>query len=85
MKNFATYISKKTIANIIKAHDSFLGNAIEDDFLKELQTLEEEYLPNLRCSDGLKSFIDEFLTDVKKLKNTGEGSNYASEFVELEK
>jgi len=74
IKNFATYIDRKMIKNIIEAHQNFLFNMIDNSILAELKSLKPEYLPNLKCSDEAKQFIDSFISSWKDYKETGEGS-----------
>lgn len=84
MKNFSKYIDKALIGKIINAHDlGVMGNAIDSNLIAELKAIEPEYLPNLKCSDEAKEFIDNFLTDVETFRSTREGSTYAEVFVDM--
>jgi hypothetical protein len=80
MRNFACWISREWIGKMIEAHSDFLGNSISKNILEELEDLEEEYLPNLKCSKETQKFIDEFISDLKNYEQTGEGSVYAEMF-----
>jgi len=84
MKNFATFISKEMIQNIVTAHNNVYGNDIEPNLLSELKTLNEDYLLNLKCSDELKKFIDRFLCNVKDYMISGDGSIYVTNFIDLQ-
>ena len=83
IKNFATYIDREMIKNIIEAHQNFSFNMIDNSILIELESLKPEYLPNLKCSDESKQFIDSFISDwkdYKDYKETGEGSTVVINF-----
>ena len=80
IKNFATYIDREMIKNIIEAHQNFLFNMIDNSILIELESLKPEYLPNLKCSDESKQFIDSFISSWKDYKETGEGSTVVINF-----
>ena len=80
IKNFAIYVDKKMIKNIIKAHQNFLFNIIDNSILAELESLKPEYLSNLKCSDEAKQFIDSFVSSYKDYKETGEGSTVVINF-----
>ena len=80
VKNFALYVDKKMIKNIIEAHQNFLFNMIDNSILIELKSLKPEYLPNLKCSDETKQFIDSFVSSYKDYKETGEGSTVVINF-----
>jgi len=80
IKNFATYIDREMIKNIIEAHQNFLFNIIDNSILAELESLKPEYLSNLKCSDEAKQFIDSFVSSYKDYKETGEGSTVVINF-----
>jgi len=80
IKNFATYIDREMIKNIIEAHQNFSFNMIDNSILIELESLKPEYLPNLKCSDEAKQFIDSFVSSYKDYKETGEGSTVVINF-----
>ena len=80
IKNFAIYVDKKMIKNIIEAHQNFLFNIIDNSILAELESLKPEYLSNLKCSDEAKQFIDSFVSSYKDYKETGEGSTVVINF-----
>jgi len=80
IKNFATYIDREMIKNIIEAHQNFLFNMIDNSILAELESLKPEYLSNLKCSDEAKQFIDSFVSSYKDYKETGEGSTVVINF-----
>ena len=80
IKNFSTYIDREMIKNIIEAHQNFLFNMIDNSILIELESLKPEYLPNLKCSDEARQFIDSFISSWKDYKETGEGSTVVINF-----
>jgi len=80
IKNFATYIDREMIKNIIEAHQNFSFNMIDNSILAELESLKPEYLSNLKCSDEAKQFIDSFVSSYKDYKETGEGSTVVINF-----
>ena len=80
VKNFATYIDREMIKNIIEAHQNFLFNIIDNSIFAELESLKPEYLSNLKCSNEAKQFIDSFVSSYKDYKETGEGSTVVINF-----
>lgn len=86
MKNFSTFLTRKQMNKIISAHEIGMSNAVPENILSELKGChlgrKGRFLSNLEISDEAKSFVDEFFTDVKTYEETGEGSNFAANFVE---
>ena len=82
MKNQTTFLSKQIIANIISAHDYGHGwSAIKPDILTELEGCQANtYLCHFVVSDECRDFLDQFITDIKRFREAGEGSNYARNF-----
>ena len=56
------------------------GNIIKSSILAELESLKPDYLPNLKCSEEAKQFIDSFISSWKDYKETGEGSTVVINF-----
>jgi len=77
VKNFSFYVTKEFVAEMIRAHSDFLGCDIERDIVEELQEIVEEYIPNLNVTNEAKSFIDDFVTDIKNCQSQQDCSVYA--------
>ena len=87
MKNYSTFITRKSLNKMIKAHDLGLnlGNAIDKDILEELNEVhlgrEGKFIINLNLSEKTEKFLDDFITDFKTFEKTGEGSVFAENYI----
>ena len=87
MKNYSTFIKRKSLNKMIEAHDlgSNLGIAIDTDILSELNEVhlgrEGRYISNLNLSEKTENFLDNFISDFKNFEKTGEGSVYAENYI----
>ena len=87
MKNYSTFITRKSLGKMIKAHDLGLnlGNAIDKDILEELNEVhlgrEGKFIINLNLSEKTEKFLDDFITDFKTFEKTGEGSVFAENYI----
>lgn len=86
MKNYSTFLTRKQINRIISAHETGISNAMPENIRTELNNChvgrKGRFLSNLEISDEAKTFVDDFFTDVKNYEETGEGSNFAANFVD---
>jgi Ca2+-binding EF-hand superfamily protein len=87
MKNYSTFITRKSLNKMIKAHDLGLnlGNAIDQKIIDELNSVhlgnEGKFISNLNLSSEAESFLDNFITDFKTFEKTGEGSVFAENYI----
>jgi len=88
MKNYSTFITRKSLNQMIKAHDLGLnlGNAIDQSIIDELNAVHlgnnGKYISNLNLSAEAESFLDNFITDFKTFEKTGEGSVFAENYID---
>lgn len=87
MKNYSTFITRKSLNKMIQAHELGLnlGNAIEKNIIDELNSVhlgnEGKFISNLDISTEALSFLDSFITDFKTFEKTGEGSVFAENYI----
>ena len=88
MKNFSTFITRKSLNKMIEAHKMGLnlGYGIDADVLEELNEIhlgrDGKYLSNLNLSEKTEKFLDNFISDFKSYEKTGEGSNFARNYID---
>jgi len=88
MKNCSTFITRKSLNKMIAAHDLGLnlGNAIDQKIIDELNSVhlgrDGRYISNLNLSEKTEKFLDNFISDFKTFEKTGEGSVFASNYIE---
>lgn len=87
MKNYSTFLTQESLNKMIEAHDLGLnlGNAIDQEILKELNEVhlvnDGMFICNLNLSEKTEKFLDDFISDVMNFEKTGEGSVYAGNYI----
>lgn len=88
MKNFSTFITRKSLNQMIEAHKmgANLGYGIDADVLEELNEThlgrDGKYICNLNLSEKTEKWLDNFISDFKNYEKTGEGSVYARNYID---